>query len=466
MPRRHLKPTARLGRIQRFSRMADTDTIAAVASAPGAAGIGVVRVSGPRVPAIAQALLGRAPQSRHAHLTAFCEASGILIDRGLLLYFPAPRSYTGEHVLELQGHGSPVLLDLLLRRVCALGARLARPGEFTERAFLNGKLDLAQAEAVADLIATRSEAGARAALRSLDGAFSQHVQALLDALTALRVHVEAAIDFPEEEIDFLADPAIARQLGALRARLAELLVQTRQGVRLTDGLKVAIVGRPNAGKSSLLNALAQSERAIVTPIAGTTRDVLREAVSLDGVVLELADTAGLRHTEDEVEREGVRRARHELARADLALLVTEHAHLDADLELLEELPANVARLVLVNKIDLGGLAARREDRAGAPHLWVSARTGAGLELLRAELKTRAGAGSGEGAFSARRRHVQALVRVQAHLEHAADALATRQAGELAAEDLRQAQHALGEITGSYTSDDLLGAIFGSFCIGK
>ncbi|MBP1474924.1 tRNA uridine-5-carboxymethylaminomethyl(34) synthesis GTPase MnmE [Frateuria sp. MAH-13] len=446
--------------------MADTDTIAAIASAPGAAGIGVVRVSGARVPAIAQALLGRAPQPRHAHLASFLDDGGALIDRGLLLHFPAPHSYTGEHVLELQGHGSTVLLDLLLKRVCALGARLARPGEFTERAFLNGKLDLAQAEAVADLIAARSEAGARAALRSLDGVFSQRVHALLDAMIALRVHVEAAIDFPEEEIDFLADPAIAHELDALRTQLAALLAETRRGVRLTDGLKVAIVGRPNAGKSSLLNALAQSERAIVTAIAGTTRDVLRETVSLDGAVLELADTAGLRETHDEVEREGVRRARAELARADLVLLVTDVAHADVDPDLLDELPTHVARLVIVNKIDLETQPPRAEMHAGLPHLWLSARTGEGLDLLRAELKTRAGLGSGEGAFSARRRHVAALERVQTHLDHAAAALAATRAGELAAEDLRHAQHALGEITGSYSSDDLLGAIFGSFCIGK
>lgn len=444
----------------------DTDTIAAIASAPGAAGIGVVRVSGPLVPAIAAALLGRPPQPRHAHLAAFHDADAALVDRGLLLHFPAPHSYTGEHVLELQGHGSAVLLDLLLGRVCALGARLARPGEFTERAFLNGKLDLAQAEAVADLIAARSEAGARAALRSLDGVFSQRVRGLLDALIALRVHVEAAIDFPEEEIDFLADPVIARQLDALRARLAGLLAETRRGVRLTDGLKVAIVGRPNVGKSSLLNALAQSERAIVTPVAGTTRDVLREAVRLDGVVLELADTAGLRHTEDEVEREGVRRARNELARADLALLVTQTAHAEADLALLADLPASVARLVLVNKIDLDSEPPHAGTHAGVRHIWASARTGEGLDLLRTELKARAGASSGEGAFSARRRHVAALERVQDHLEHATSALASTRAGELAAEDLRQAQHALGQITGSYTSDDLLGAVFSSFCIGK
>ncbi|HEY8683664.1 MAG TPA: tRNA uridine-5-carboxymethylaminomethyl(34) synthesis GTPase MnmE, partial [Rhodanobacter sp.] len=288
-----------------------TDTIAAIASAPGAAGVGVVRVSGPAAPAIAQSLLGRMPQARHAHFAAFRDATGALIDRGLLLHFPAPASYTGEHVLELQGHGSAVLLDALLRRVCELGARLARPGEFTERAFLNGKLDLAQAEAVADLIAARSQAGARAALQSMEGVFSRKVAALLQALIALRVHIEAAIDFPEEEIDFLADPALGRQLHGVRAELTELLREAQRGVRLNDGLRVAIIGRPNAGKSSLLNALAGSDRAIVNAAAGTTRDVLRESLSLDGIALELADTAGLRETDDEVEREGVRRAHGE-----------------------------------------------------------------------------------------------------------------------------------------------------------
>ena len=447
--------------------MAHNDTIAAIASAPGAAGVGVVRVSGPQVPIMARTLLGgRLPKPRHAYLAAFHDDDGALIDRGLLLHFPAPHSYTGEHVLELQGHGSAVLLDLLLRRVCAMGARLARPGEFTERAFLNGKLDLAQAEAVADLVAARSESGARAALRSLDGVFSRRVHALQEALVALRVHVEAAIDFPEEEIDFLADPAIACQLEALRMQLAGLLAEARRGVRLTDGLTVAIVGRPNVGKSSLLNALAQSDRAIVTPIAGTTRDVLRETVSLDGVVLELVDTAGLRDTQDTVEREGVRRARGELSGADLALLVTDAAGAEADLELLAGLPADGARLVLVNKIDLHATPPHAATREGVRWLWASALTGEGLDALRTELKRHAGAGSGEGAFSARRRHVLALQGVQEHLDHASGALVGSRAGELAAEDLRQAQHALGEITGSYTSDDLLGAIFGSFCIGK
>ena len=443
-----------------------TDTIAAIASAPGAAGVGVLRVSGPAAPAIAQTLLGRAPQPRHAHFAAFRDGAGELIDRGLLLYFPAPASYTGEHVLELQGHGSAVLLDALLRRCCELGARLARPGEFTERAFLNGKLDLAQAEAVADLIAARSQAGARAALQSMEGVFSRKVGALLQALIALRVHIEAAIDFPEEEIDFLADPAITAQLAKLRRELADLLREAQRGVRLNDGLKVAIIGRPNAGKSSLLNALAGSDRAIVTPIAGTTRDVLRESLSLDGIVLELTDTAGLRDTEDEVEREGVRRAHGELQRADVALLVTAAAHAGADLAFFAALPSQVERIVLVNKIDRDGLAAHDEWRESVYWLWASARTGDGLDLLRDHLKHVAGAGSGEGAFSARRRHVLALQSVRDHLDRTAAILATTRAGELAAEELRQAQHALGEITGHYSSDDLLGAIFSSFCIGK
>lgn len=443
-----------------------TDTIAAIASAPGAAGVGVVRVSGPAVPAIARTLLGRAAQPRHAHFAAFRDAAGELIDRGLLLHFPAPASYTGEHVLELQGHGSAVLLDLLLRRVCELGARLARPGEFTERAFLNGKLDLAQAEAVADLIAARSQAAARAALQSMEGVFSRKVEALLQALIALRVHIEAAIDFPEEEIDFLADPAIGRQLQAVRDELIELLREAQRGLRLNDGLRVAIIGRPNAGKSSLLNALAGSDRAIVNAAAGTTRDVLRESLSLDGIALELADTAGLRETDDEVEREGVRRAHGELARADAALLVTDAQHVQNDLSLLAGLSANVERLVLINKIDLDHASAHHESRDGMIWLWASAKTGAGLDALREHLKQLAGAGGGEGSFSARRRHVLALQRVAAHLDHTAAVLATSRAGELAAEELRQAQHALGEITGSYSSDDLLGAIFGSFCIGK
>jgi tRNA modification GTPase len=369
-------------------------------------------------------------------------------------------------VLELQGHGSQVLLDALLRRVCELGARLARPGEFTERAFLNGKLDLAQAEAVADLIAAHSQASARAALQSMEGVFSRKVDTLLHALIALRVHIEAAIDFPEEEIDFLADPAITAQLRALRAQLAELLREAKRGLRLNDGLRVAIVGRPNAGKSSLLNALSGSERAIVTDIAGTTRDVLRESLQLDGIALELADTAGLRETDDPIEREGVRRAHGELTRADVVLLVTDIEHAQGDVALLADVPPTVECLVLVNKIDIAATSEHAERRSDAMWLWISAKTGAGLDALRDMLKQLAGAGSGEGAFSARRRHVVALQQVAIHLDRTAEILDTSRAGELAAEELRQAQQSLGEITGNYSSDDLLGAIFSSFCIGK
>jgi tRNA modification GTPase len=442
------------------------DTIAAIATAPGASGVGVVRVSGPAAADIANRLLGRAATPRHAHFAAFRDAAGDILDRGLLLFFPGPASYTGEDVLEVQGHGSPVLLDALLRHLCALGARIARPGEFTERAFLNGKLDLAQAEAVADLIAARSEAGARAALRSMEGVFSRKVDDLLAALIALRVHIEAAIDFPEEEIDFLADPAIGAQLTDLRNRLDSLLHEAQRGVRLNDGLDVAIVGRPNAGKSSLLNALAGSERAIVTAIPGTTRDVLRESLNLDGVVLELADTAGLRDTDDIVEQEGVRRARVQLERCDVAILVTEQAHANDDLALLAGIPAQAARIVVVNKIDLEDTAARTDVQGTATWHWLSAKTGTGLEPLRETLKSLATAGAGEGAFSARRRHVLALQAVAACLDRTAIALDEYHAGELAAEELHHAQHALGEITGTYTSDDLLGAIFSSFCIGK
>jgi tRNA modification GTPase len=443
-----------------------TDTIAAIATGAGAAGVGAVRVSGPLAPSIASSLLGREPKPRYAHFTAFRDAEGELIDRGILLSFPGPASYTGEHVLELQGHGSAVLLDALLRRCISLGARLARPGEFTERAFLNGKLDLAQAEAVADVVAATSEAGARAALRSMEGVFSARVDALLAELIALRVHIEAAIDFPEEEIDFLADPVIGEQLAALRSRLDALLVETRRGVRLNDGITVAIVGRPNAGKSSLLNALAGAERAIVTDIAGTTRDVLREAITIDGVTLELADTAGLRESDDVVEREGIRRARAQLERCDVAILVSDEQHVESDLAFFEGTPAHATRIVVVNKIDLGTEHAHQSHAAGYEKLWLSARTGEGLDALRDLLRTLATAGAGDGAFSARRRHVVALEQVEAHLLRTADALHGSHAGELAAEELRHAQQALGEVTGAYSSDDLLGAIFSSFCIGK
>jgi tRNA modification GTPase len=443
------------------------DTIAAVATAPAAAGVGVLRVSGPHADAIARTFLGREPKPRHAHYAAFRSGDDSVIDRGLLLWFPAPHSYTGEHVLELQTHGSPVVLRMLLARAVELGARHARPGEFSERAFLNGKLDLAQAEAVADLIASGSEAAARAAQRSLDGVFSERVHALTTATIRLRSYIEAAIDFPDEEIDFLAAPQVSADLAALRTQVDELLAAARRGVRLADGLHVVIIGRPNVGKSSLLNALAASERAIVTEIAGTTRDVLRETIDLDGIALTLVDTAGLRDAGDVVEREGIRRARTELERADLALLVTDEAGAGQDLALLADLPASAARIVVHNKIDLADARAHVEMHDGAAHVWLSARNHEGLDLLIAELKRHAGQGeASDGAFTARARHVAALDAARDHLALAADALAIRRAAELAAEELRQVQQALGEITGEFSSDDLLGSIFGSFCIGK
>ena len=447
--------------------MSERDTIAAVATPPGAGGVGVIRVSGALSAAIARKLLRRDPEPRHAYYCAFADASRAPIDRGLLLYFKAPHSYTGEDVLELQTHGSPIVLRLLLARLVELGARHARAGEFSERAFLNGKIDLAQAEAVADLIASGSETAARAALRSLDGEFSRRVRALTAAAVRLRVWIEAAIDFPEEEIDFLAAPELRADLTAVRTDLAALLDGARRGVRLADGLHVVIVGRPNAGKSSLLNALAASERAIVTEIPGTTRDLVRETVDIDGVMLTLVDTAGLRDSADVVEREGIRRARAELSRADAIVLVGESdGDPDADLDLLADTPSLAARIVVHNKIDILAEAPRRERRADRVHLWLSAKTGAGLDLLQAELKRLAGGDGAEGACTARARHVAALERARTHLDAAESALIERNAGELAAEELREVQHALGEITGEFTSDDLLGAIFSSFCIGK
>jgi tRNA modification GTPase len=453
-----------------MSRASATDTIVAVATGSAPGGVGIVRVSGPRARRIGAALAGRTPRPRRAHYARFRDADGATLDRGLVLYFAAPRSFTGEDVVELHAHGSPVVLELLVARAVALGARRARPGEFSERAFLNGKLDLAQAEAVADLIAAGSEAQARAALRSLDGEFSRRVGALFEALVRLRVYVEAAIDFPEEEIDFLADGRVLADLDARRAQLAELLDAARRGQRLREGLHVVLIGRPNAGKSSLLNALAGAERAIVTAIPGTTRDLLRETVRLGGVELTLVDTAGLRDSADAIEAEGVRRARAELERADLALLVLDATHADPAYEatlLARECPSGVTPLWIHNKIDLVAAEPGRVARADRVQINVSARTGAGLDALRAELARRAGATeAGAGAFSARARHVEALERVVAHVDAGAARLRDERAGELLAEELRQAQQALGEVTGAYTSDDLLGAIFSSFCIGK
>ena len=450
-----------------------SDTIVAPATAPGRGGIGVVRLSGPGVPVIASALLGgRLPEPRRATLATFRDGAGEAIDSGLALYFPAPHSYTGEAVLELHGHGGPAVLASLVARAIELGARRAEPGEFTRRAYLNDKLDLAQAEAVADLIDAGSQAAARAALRSLQGAFSAEVHGLVEGLIELRVWVEAAIDFPEEDIDFLADPALAARVEALRARFDAVTQAARQGRVLRDGLTVVIAGRPNAGKSSLLNALAGHEAAIVTDLPGTTRDVVREQLDLDGLPLQVLDTAGLRVAgegpADVVEAEGIRRTRAEIARADRVLFVVDAATDPAATAYTDEratLPEGVPVTLVFNKVDLPTALEVVVPGVDA-QLRLSARTGEGLAALRAHLQAAIGySPTDTGAVSARARHLEALTRARATLEAACTLLAQRR-GELVAEELRLAQRALGEITGEFTSDDLLGRIFGSFCIGK
>jgi tRNA modification GTPase len=447
------------------------DTIAAIATPAGRGGVGVVRVSGPHAAEYAAAVTGRLPTPRRAEYHTFRAADGSAIDTGLALFFPRPHSFTGEDVLELQGHGGPVVLDRLLQRLLALGARHARPGEFSERAFLNDKIDLAQAEAIADLIDSASEQAARAALRSLAGEFSARVRALTEAVTELRMYVEAAIDFPEEEIDFLADAELGRRFAALQSALAAVTDAARQGCLLREGIRVVIAGRPNAGKSSLLNRLAQRETAIVSEVPGTTRDVLREYIAIDGLPLHVIDTAGLRDSADPVERIGIGRAWSEIETADRILLVTDATQAAAamDRALLKDRPALLARVTVVHsKIDLTGHAAALQEGAdGAAEVWLSAATGAGIEYLRVHLKACMGYQSaGEGVFSARRRHLDALARAGRCLAEAKRQLVETRAGELAAEELRQAQHALGEITGEVTSDDLLARIFASFCIGK
>jgi tRNA modification GTPase len=423
------------------------------------------------VPQIATGILGVLPAPRQARFSSFLDAHGKSVDEGIALYFAAPASYTGEHVLEIQGHGGALIVDMVLKRLLELGCRMARPGEFSERAFLNGKIDIAQAEAIADLIDAGTTAAARAAVRSLQGEFSARVADLKLRITSLRAYVEAAIDFPDEEIDFLSGETLRERLAAVFAAFESITVAARQGALLREGLTVVIAGRPNAGKSSLLNSLAGDEVAIVTDVPGTTRDLLRQQVHLDGLPLNLVDTAGLRPAMDVVEAEGVRRARNEIARADRVLYVVDTGAGESASEQwaaeLEQLPAGVPVTLVFNKIDLTGAPARLDDTAQPPRVFISARTGAGLELLRLHLKTSAGYLESEsGAFAARRRHLDALNRARQHVQSAADILSSTRAFELFAEDLRLAQQALGEITGEFTSDDLLGEIFGSFCIGK
>jgi tRNA modification GTPase len=442
-----------------------TDTICAVATPPGAGGLGIVRVSGPLVPDICRAVLGRLPEPRRAVLGDFKSGQGAPIDTGLALYFPAPHSFTGEHVLELHGHGGIHVLNRIMRRVLDLGARGARPGEFSERAFLNDKIDLVLAEAIADLIDSGSDAAARAAQRSLQGDFSREVHKLQETLTALRVFVEAAIDFPDEEIDFLAESDVAQRVQSAQRQLESLLQDARQGRLLRDGIVMAIIGRPNAGKSSLLNALSGQDSAIVTEIPGTTRDVLRESIDLDGIPVHVADTAGIRETDDVIEAEGVRRAREVLETADIVLLVEDASAPGEHHETLEnEVPQHLNRIRVANKADLVEAEAPQADPARA---WISAKTGQGMDSLRKRIRDAVGAADrSEGSFSARQRHVDALKRAGRHLEAGRVEMQETGSGELLAEELRLAQAALGEITGEMLPDDLLGEIFSSFCIGK
>ena len=446
------------------------DTICAVATPPGAGGLGIVRVSGPGVRQIACRMFGSLPQARYATLKNFPQESGEVIDSGIVLFYPGPASFTGEDVLELQGHGGPMVLQQLMRRVLDLGARPARPGEFSERSFMNNKLDLVQAEAIADLIDSATHAAARAAQRSLQGVFSQKVNGLQESLIKLRVFVEAAIDFPDEEIDFLAESDVLQRLQQTELQFMELLQEAKQGRLLRDGIVMAIIGRPNAGKSSLLNALAGQDRAIVTEIPGTTRDVLRERIELDGIPLHLADTAGIRETSDQIEAEGVRRARQALETADIALLLEDITAATAENDrLAEELPPGIVCIRVANKVDLDASAYRRRIEQGAvgPDVWISAKTGQGMDELRARIRLSIGATEpSEGSFSARQRHIDALERAGRHLSAGKQQLEDIGAGELLAEELRLSQQALGEITGEFLPDDLLGEIFSSFCIGK
>ncbi len=438
----------------------DADTIVAAATPPGSGGVAIVRISGDLTEQIARRMLGSLPEPRTATYRRFRDSAGGVVDAGIALYFPAPASFTGESVLELQGHGGPLVISLLVDAATAMGARHATPGEFSKRAYLNDKLDLVQAEAIADLIGSGTAQAARAALRSLSGAFSTAVDALAEQLVRLRMHVEAAIDFPEEEIDFLSDERLAKRVEECDAAFEALLAGARQGRMLRDGFQVVIVGKPNAGKSSLLNLLSGQEAAIVTEVAGTTRDILREQIDIDGLAVELVDTAGLRNDPDRIEKEGIRRARKALESADAVLWIQDATDPDHG-DIGEELPEGVPVTVVRNKVDLVDV-----DKA-ADAVYMSARTGQGLDDLRSRIRELAGYENlGEGAFTARRRHIEALREAQGHFAAGRDALNQTRAGELFAEELRLSQQALGEITGAVSSDDLLGRIFSEFCIGK
>jgi tRNA modification GTPase len=449
--------------------MAETDTLAAIATAPGRGAVGILRLSGPQALAIAEVLCGRLPLPRQAGLRHFRDAAGDPIDQGLVLVMPGPGSFTGEDVVELQGHGGPVVLDQLLRAACTAGARIARPGEFSERAFLNGRLDLAQAEAIADLVDAGSARAARAALRAMDGVFSARVAAIHAQLVDARVFLEGALDFSDEAIDWLTDAGLAQRLQTLQADLVALLAEAERGRRLQQGLTLVLTGAPNVGKSTLLNRLAGTEAAIVTEIPGTTRDLLRESLLLDGLPVTLIDTAGLRESEDPVEREGIRRAWRALDQADLALFLYDDRQglTAADEAMLARLPPGLSCWHLANKADLSGGQVGWIEAAVPPTLRLCAARGEGVEALIAALHRHAGlAGAEEPAFTARSRHLDALQQARAAVQAAIDQLAAAAPAELAAEELRLAQQALDEITGRFTSEDLLGRIFAGFCIGK
>ncbi|MDK9561229.1 tRNA uridine-5-carboxymethylaminomethyl(34) synthesis GTPase MnmE [Gallibacterium anatis] len=452
----------------------EKETIVAQATPPGRGGVGILRVSGPLSEQVAKEVLGKTLKPRFANYLPFKDIDGSVLDQGIALFFKAPNSFTGEDVLELQGHGGQVILDLLLKRILQIkGVRLARPGEFSEQAFLNDKIDLAQAEAIADLIDASSEQAARSALKSLQGEFSTKIHQLVDELIYLRTYVEAAIDFPDEEIDFLADGKIEAHLNQIIAKVAEVQSQAKQGSLLREGMKVVIAGRPNAGKSSLLNALAGRDAAIVTDIAGTTRDVLREHIHLDGMPLHIIDTAGLRTATDEVERIGIERAWQEIDQADRVLFMLDSTTTDETLpekiwpEFMSRLPPSIPVTIIRNKADISGEAEGIRTENGYTTITLSAKTQQGIQLLKEHLKESIGYQTvTEGGFLARRRHLEALEQAAQHLQQGHIQLTQFYAGELLAEELKMAQNALSEITGQFTSDDLLGNIFSSFCIGK
>jgi len=449
---------------------ADHDTIAAIATASGRGGIGIIRISGAKAKEICEQLLGAQIPAREACFRLFKEHDNSTIDSGLALYFKSPASYTGEDTLELQGHGGPVVLDILLKRVLALGARLAEPGEFTQRAFLNNKLDLAQAEAVADIIDAGTAAAATSAQRSLQGAFSERINDLQAQLTHLRLYVESAIDFSDEEIDFLAGDELQKLISTLQQAFKILTETAKQGSLLRDGMTVVLAGKPNAGKSSLLNALSQRDTAIVTEVAGTTRDVLREQIEIDGMPVHIIDTAGLRETSDIIEQEGVKRAKHAISEADQVLLVVDDQESGSDdyLTLLKDIPSTAPVTIVFNKVDItGAKLGEAKTEAGHKIVKLSAKHKQGLDVLTQHLKAQMGFNSEEkNVFLARRRHLDALARSNQFLNDGIEQLLHEQAGEMFAEDLRLAQNALSEITGKMTPDDLLGEIFSSFCIGK